>query len=401
MEPTRKILIVLAVLAGLAGCSSPPEPETPDMSGNWNPPIFRPIYDEIMEFNDDQRYLANRGLDPELDNPSEFDKKGISAVYFLRRNDAASPANAEEESSVPAQGTVIVDQYGNPPFTIPSTINEPRGLPKFKLFDQAYGFEKRPNNTCEWVAYKRQNSWTDRAHFVPKAWVSEATPKEENGETILIGGKFKINATDYRRCNFPGESSWKAVLKEALSRFYQEPRSYQGELLVAVAYGLLQSGNNRYFDTAEHAHHDFRTRVLHRIYGSHRLIQRVYLWAMPFVDETWQQLRDSDRIVYRNILRHGQKYLATFDYEVEVKYLHRLEAGKCTEPSADDGWDKQYNSAKFHGSQCTYWFVRVGPDNKENPYRKFEAFLFRRVHQDGMNVEELKYWLNRVIRHLG
>ncbi|MDP3771731.1 MAG: hypothetical protein Q8R16_05510, partial [bacterium] len=141
------------------------------------------------------------------------------------------------------------------------------------------------------------------------------------------------------------------------------------------------------------------------------LLGLLYDWAMPQAKIAWQMLPLEDQRIYLDILTHGQQYLATYNHKRELAYLERLDAGKCPVPvwysdNDGDGVDDDHDGAidedvgKWDPKEgCPRQFASVGPDGKENPYRKLETFFFRRARQ-GVKVADMRYWLDRVVAEL-
>ncbi|MDO8621638.1 MAG: hypothetical protein Q7R80_00185 [bacterium] len=224
-----------------------------------------------------------------------------------------------------------------------------------------------------------------------------------------------LDAGSLATCGYPVTTSWSKLLRSALDSFYAVPSSYRDSSFnktnVYAAYGLLQSlgGGLGSYDMS--THHDFRANVLRKIYGSRRLTGLLYDWAMPQAKIAWQMLSSGDRGIYLDILTHGQHFLSTYNHKRELAYLVRLERGKCAPPewlsdNDGDGVDDDHNGQTDEDvgewnpkEDCPGQFTSVGPDGKENLYRKFEAFFFRRA-RDGVKVADMRYWLDRVVAEL-
>ena len=169
---------------------------------------------------------------------------------------------------------------------------------------------------------------------------------------------------------------WGKVLDKALlefslenHRWWYEKADDECRILVQVAYGLLQSDN--FYWGAEF------NETLKKFYNSPRHLRIMYRWALPSVRQVFRQLPRKERITYINILRHAKKYAQSYNHKQEEAYLRKLK--------------EDYNE---------YQFAIRGPDDKkDNPYRKVEAFIFRRV-RDGMSIREIRKWIKVGIRDL-
>lgn len=217
-----------------------------------------------------------------------------------------------------------------------------------------------------------------------------------------------------RACGYPSYSSWATLLTGLLDTFVVEPQIYPNEPDVNEAYGLLQAGNSAVREYTTWTD-DLRTRVFPQIISSRRLGGLLYDWAMPHVKDAWRQLSPTDQRVYLGILEHGQRYLATYNHRRELAYLQRLKRGDCDVPrwwlrwysdNDGDGVDDDGNGQAdedvghvYSKMECIDEFMRSGPDGADTPYRKLEAFFFRRAQQ-GVKVADMRYWLDRVVAEL-
>ena len=193
--------------------------------------------------------------------------------------------------------------------------------------------------------------------------------------------------------------SWSRLLSEALSNFRSAPamaREFQWRTEVLVAIGVLMAGEYTPFDTANLGTLDFRQNVLPTIYRSRTLQETAYQWAWPHFLESYRELPTNVQLDYLVVIAHAKSYLASFDLERERAYWRSLEEGKCKEPDAGKMWLAEYRARPGYAvSPCVPLFTRLGPDNKPNPYRKLEAFIFRRA-VDGWSIEDQLYWVDKV-----
>ncbi len=180
--------------------------------------------------------------------------------------------------------------------------------------------------------------------------------------------------------------SWEDVLEKSLKEMKETAewtlkRPERTEILVAD--GLLQSyGSVEPEKLREPALAIFKS----------PLATVAYKWAMPSVKAAFKALAPEDHAEYLKILDYASAYLSRFskDYYLrEVGYLESLKKGECYGLSAEH--------REFFGGglpSCVPLFTRFGPDGKRNPYRKVEAFLFRRFHFDGIGADIMKAWLD-------
>lgn len=76
----------------------------------------------------------------------------------------------------------------------------------------------------------------------------------------------------------------------------------------------------------------------------------------------------------------------------EGAYLDGLKQGRCKNAA----WREKYG---LQLRRCAeYHFVYVDAEGKDRgAYKWVEAFLLRRIHNDGASIEDLKYWAERVL----
>lgn len=312
-----------------------------------------------------------------------------------------SPQSARDAGTLPATTTDELERAAlmvRLQAAIDRPIEEPSRLPEFHIWQRVNGLASPPpGSRCTWVELTPYFPG-DRVRFVPSSFT-------ENGRFT------DYNLSDMRRCGFPSETSWANVLKLALVQFVRAPRMHedifshaafasgQGDdrRRILTAYGILQAD---FMDAGgPQTWYDFRRTTLERIYRSEALMERVYTWALPHVTRVRSALPFDDRASYLDIAWHARQYLATFDEAAEVAYLRRLEQGQCERPLTDPSatrWFRDMARPGYPPSPCTYVFTRRGPDGRDRPYRKVEAWIFRRLH-DEMPRARLQRYLDRVV----
>ena len=132
-----------------------------------------------------------------------------------------------------------------------------------------------------------------------------------------------------------------------------------------VAYGIFQTGNNPLdqHEVAKIAKHLFVTPMLR---------EAAYKASLPSIKRALNAMPSADRQDYLGVLRHTSEYMATFNLNREDEWL-------TTE-----------------GAEA---FTLFGPGRKPTPYRKAEAFVYRRV-KEGWKLAEMKQVLDRLIADL-
>lgn len=297
------------------------------------------------------------------------------AISELRARGAATPVEAVDQSPSIQDPCPDPTEWQSSRFekTINMTVSEPpSGLPAFKLY---------------------HGLWDEAQCLPPESPCRQRYSKDLTAEQV-------------DECGYPSHSSWAKLLQGALRSFLIEPSIYAGQPHVYVGYGLLQGGNAPAIGYYPALSADLRVRALPQIYRSQALLKLVYAWAMPHLKQAWQQLSPSDQRIYMNAFEHGQQYLARYRHDLELTYLRTLERGECYPPEwlsdhdhdgVDDDHDGKVDEDEWKPTEwCPNLFTMLGPDGKYNPYRKLEAFFFRRA-RDGMKVSQMRYWLSRVV----
>ena len=183
--------------------------------------------------------------------------------------------------------------------------------------------------------------------------------------------------------------SWEGVLERSLKEMVETPQQSRGSpyrTKYMVATGLLHS-----YGSVEPE--KLRQSAL-AIFKS-PLATAAYKWAMPSVKAAFKVLAPEDQADYLHILDYASAYLAKFKehYPVEVRYWESLEKGGCYNLNAEQ---LQY----LNPPECIQLFTWFGPDGKSSPYRKVEAFIFRRVYSDGLGADLMKAWLDGAVNYI-
>ena len=166
-------------------------------------------------------------------------------------------------------------------------------------------------------------------------------------------------------------------------------------LQLLVAYGLLQVGNSpldpsRLKPSATAIFNKTTDRDL------------VYHLVLPSLKIALTQLPNTDKQQYISILRHTRVYMDSFNANRESEYLAGI-----SNPDWDcrtQEWQKRHYKLSANlldrGFRCEGLFTMFGPDGKDNPYRKAEAFVYRRVKNDGWSISTMKTMLDRLLADL-
>lgn len=271
------------------------------------------------------------------------------------------------------------------PFAIPPA---PDSLPPVAVYDYPSLREVPADSTCAWA---EQKHWGGRRRYIA-------------GDLLDDDGEFNHDPEALERCYPKVIEDWETILEEALDNMLSTGTTYRhgAETLpisILVAYGVLQAGNNPAFDRWEGCSRSLRRKVLPIIYKSPKLQEELYDWAMPVTQQRFSWLSREEQLAYMAILDHARKYLRTFDYHKEVEYYEGL-AGEWCE---DEDWYDQ--NGEDHSEDCTRYFTSHGPDDdrnskSSNPYRKIEAWIFRRANRGEMSPATMLKWVEKAIADL-
>jgi tetratricopeptide (TPR) repeat protein len=125
----------------------------------------------------------------------------------------------------------------------------------------------------------------------------------------------------------------------------------------------------------------FRNNVLYSIYSSSILRETSYKWLLPGWKEMVSKMDETRKKLLSKIVNHMIEYSEKFDYSKELAfYKYSLENGKYL-------FISEYPVIKG---------IEVEDESLLNPYRKGEAWIFRRIHSKQMTISDIKYWMGRI-----
>jgi len=130
----------------------------------------------------------------------------------------------------------------------------------------------------------------------------------------------------------------------------------------------------------------FKEKVMHRIYASKDLQETAYNWVLPEWKKALANMDNDRKNLIKNILNHMISYTNNYNYKKELDFYNQCQ-GK-----------KEYLFTS------TYPIVNdeVNYENDiKNPYRKTEAWVFRRVHAKHLTATEINIWLKKINTDLG
>jgi len=125
----------------------------------------------------------------------------------------------------------------------------------------------------------------------------------------------------------------------------------------------------------------FKEKLMYRIYSSKELQEEAYMWLLPEWQEALAGMQNERKKIISDIINHCISYTKNYNYSKELNFYNQCQG------------DKEYLFT------TTARIVNGVPDYDNgivNPYRKAEAWIFRRVHMKHMTAAEINSWLKRI-----
>jgi hypothetical protein len=189
----------------------------------------------------------------------------------------------------------------------------------------------------------------------------------QNKNVVILGGiGHAVEPKDFNISKAPEKlpdvssynTTWENILECGLNSFSLEYQNYQGEVI--SAYSILGLGN--YIPFLESLRDKFIYEVAGVIFRNPFLREITYDWVRPYYSDAFDALSYTFQIQYIEILRNSKAYLDGFDYNNELADLKKNE----------DGFARQKG--------------------------KINAFIFRRIHNKQMTLDECSYWINKILK---
>jgi hypothetical protein len=197
-------------------------------------------------------------------------------------------------------------------------------------------------------------------------FVSRDTLNAQNKRVVILGGVgYAFEPKVYNLSKAPEKlpdvstynTSWENILQCGLNSFSLEHLNYYGE--VTAAYSIFGLGN--YLPFWESLRDKFIKEVADVIFSNSALLEIIYEWVRPYYSDAFDALGYTFQIQYIDLLRNAKLYMDGFDYKKELADLNKNE--------------KEFANQKG----------------------KLNAFLFRRIHNKQMTIEECRYWIDKII----
>ena len=106
--------------------------------------------------------------------------------------------------------------------------------------------------------------------------------------------------------------------------------------------------------------------IVKKFYNSPNVRLAIYKWVKPFYIEAFKKLPSWKKNIIRRMLKHAKLYISQFDLIAETKVLKE--------------------------SKRDFWYH--GPKGKRGDFRRMEAFIFRRVYNKDMTLEQMLAWVD-------
>lgn len=111
----------------------------------------------------------------------------------------------------------------------------------------------------------------------------------------------------------------------------------------------------------------FYNNIVKKFYKSSTQQIALYKWVKPFYIDAFKNLPEWKKNIYKQMLKHLKKYLMEFDYNAELILFNKK----------DSQWEL------------------IGPKGRRNyDFRRLEWYVFRRVHNGDLTVQQMLKWVN-------
>jgi antitoxin component YwqK of YwqJK toxin-antitoxin module len=138
---------------------------------------------------------------------------------------------------------------------------------------------------------------------------------------------------------------------------------------------------------------DFKEPIT-KIFKAENTAKEGFEWALPWLQSRWQKLNPWDQIAILAALEHLEAYISKdFDFESENAFAKATEASIGTKR-----YFIQYRPADFQVTKTTFNLTKAVP-NRYRPFRKAEAWVFRRV-RDGVSPKIILQYIRRLQKSL-
>ncbi|MCX6739868.1 MAG: hypothetical protein NTZ49_01400 [Candidatus Parcubacteria bacterium] len=198
-----------------------------------------------------------------------------------------------------------------------------------------------------------------------------------------------------------GDGNWEKVLKLALDSFYSKSKEgyhfysqVNDRKKAVLVMGLLYSGNLwegvpedlccSPRTSLENCPNPKLKKAVFETIHTAKYRQIAYPWASAYFNKAFLALPKEEQLVWREIVDYAVDLLRHYDYKKELAYYQRLKAT----PSDSCGLIPDRDSE----GRCTetWKFIDYKPDGTYHHYRKLDAFIFRRIHNNELSLADMQ-----------
>ena len=126
---------------------------------------------------------------------------------------------------------------------------------------------------------------------------------------------------------------------------------------------------------------------------SGKLRQILYDWCKEECLSEFSKLSPYHQDVYIEIAEHAQDYLNNFSYARELRYLEEIRLKNSLDTTMTEAI---LSNPEYYRDMGFTWY---GPDGSSE-FRKIECFIFRRVHNNQITVDEMIKLVSQIISDL-
>jgi hypothetical protein len=207
--------------------------------------------------------------------------------------------------------------------------------------------------------------------FEKQYFKKEASEKQKTFvDGITIPKNIKLPKLDKEFDNYGNKLSWDAYFKKSFASWFVQPKSYNYNKSVAIAYGIFGLAN---FETR------FYIENLKNNLNDTIWMEQTYKEMKPVLIQAWPLLDDSTRTIYIELIRDVEVYMKNFDYGKEKNYLENLKK-----------FNQEYKFTSTRLFEEDYYV-----------FRKADAFIFRRINDSKKGLGNWsEYWVAKMIKDL-
>ena len=129
----------------------------------------------------------------------------------------------------------------------------------------------------------------------------------------------------------------------------------------------------------------FKNNIAYKVYSSTVLQEIAYNWLLPEWKNALSKMNSDKKRLISEILNHMISYTVNYNYKNDLDFYN----------SCNNGKEYLFTSTfEITNGEANY------EKGIKNPYRKAEAWVFRRVNQNQMTAGEINAWLVKIKKDL-